>query len=398
MDGFAPPPVPAVELEASPRLADPAPPTGRPLRSFDWKGRLRQSRAFLLLVMAPTLLAAIYYFLFAADLYESEAHFLVRANAASASAPSGLGQMLGLGGASSAQVEARALGEYLGSHDAVSALQARLNLRDLYQTRDADLLSRLHGGSPESLLKYYRGKVRIAYAPESGVTTLTVQAYHPQDARRIASMLLELGEARINGFNQRALDNALGVSSRQVRDAERQIAEVERALTRFRQGRGDMDPERTGAAQITALVQQKQQLSQASAQLASMSTTIAPDAPQRVALANQVRALQAQVVAAQGSLAGSDRAVAATLGTYEALKLRQGLAAKQYEAAQSAALTARAEALKQQVYVVRVVEPNLPVKALAPARIRIVVTIFFGLLLAYGVGWLILAGVREHAS
>lgn len=47
---------------------------------------------------------------------------------------------------------------------------------------------------------------------------------------------------------------------------------------------------------------------------------------------------------------------------------------------------------------VRVVEPNLPVKALYPQRLKIVATVFFALALAYAIGWLILAGVREHAS
>jgi capsular polysaccharide transport system permease protein len=47
---------------------------------------------------------------------------------------------------------------------------------------------------------------------------------------------------------------------------------------------------------------------------------------------------------------------------------------------------------------VRVVEPNLPGKALHPQRLKITATVFFSLLLSYAVGWLILAGVREHAG
>ena len=46
----------------------------------------------------------------------------------------------------------------------------------------------------------------------------------------------------------------------------------------------------------------------------------------------------------------------------------------------------------------RVVEPNLPQKALYPKRWTIVLSAFIGLLLAYGIGWLIMAGVREHAG
>ena len=49
-------------------------------------------------------------------------------------------------------------------------------------------------------------------------------------------------------------------------------------------------------------------------------------------------------------------------------------------------------------YLVRVVQPNLPEKSLAPRRGFILLTLFVSLLVAYGIGWLILAGILEHAA
>ncbi len=46
----------------------------------------------------------------------------------------------------------------------------------------------------------------------------------------------------------------------------------------------------------------------------------------------------------------------------------------------------------------RMVEPNLPEKSLYPRRWVITASVFFGLVLIYGVGWLILAGIKEHAQ
>ena len=40
----------------------------------------------------------------------------------------------------------------------------------------------------------------------------------------------------------------------------------------------------------------------------------------------------------------------------------------------------------------------MPVKSLFPQRGRIVLMTFIALCVAYGIGWLILAGVREHAA
>ena len=66
--------------------------------------------------------------------------------------------------------------------------------------------------------------------------------------------------------------------------------------------------------------------------------------------------------------------------------------------ASTALLRAQDEARRQQLFVVPVVDANLPVRALYPQRTKIVVTVFLSLLLVYGIGWLIAAGVREHAA
>ena len=54
------------------------------------------------------------------------------------------------------------------------------------------------------------------------------------------------------------------------------------------------------------------------------------------------------------------------------------------------------DARRQQLYLDRIVNPNLPTDASEPRRLRHILTIFLSLLIAYGVGWLVVAGVREH--
>jgi capsular polysaccharide transport system permease protein len=39
----------------------------------------------------------------------------------------------------------------------------------------------------------------------------------------------------------------------------------------------------------------------------------------------------------------------------------------------------------------------MPVKSLFPERGRIVLTVFLSLLVGYGIGWLLVAGVKEHS-
>lgn len=362
--------------------------------------RWKAWRPFLLIVVLPTLLVAGYYYLIAANQYESEAHFIVKTGAPTTAGVPSIGQALGLGGPSSDQSEIRSVGDYLASHDAVAALNRSIDLTATFRRPEADLISRLHDAhpTPEALLKYYQGQVKVTVSSDTGITSLTVRAFRPQDAERINETLLALGEARVNTFNQHALEDRLRVARTQLRDAEAEVAATQGNLTGFRQSDRDIDPSRSSVAQIGLSTSLQQQLAQARALLASMSASVSADSPQRVAQAAQVRALEAQVAGVQAHLTVGRDAMAPSLGRFESLQLRQQFAAKRYEASAAALETARIDALKQQMFVIRVVEPNLPVKALYPHRLKIVATVFFGLLLAYAIGWLILAGVREHAA
>jgi capsular polysaccharide transport system permease protein len=363
---------------------------------------LKARRGLLLFVIAPTLLVAAYTFGIAAKQYESEAHFIVKTvqSGSGGGSASSLAQMFGLGaGMNPSQAESLSVGDFLSSHDAVDALKQRIDLIGVFRRPQADPLSRLASAHPaaETLLKYYRKQIKVAYSSDTGITTLTVRTFVPQDAKAIANILLGLGEQRVNDLNQRALANTLAAAETQLHTAEEGVAAAQGSLTHLRQGQHDIDPERTSTVQISLVAGLQSELAQERAQLAGMGGTISADSPQHIALAARIRALETQVASQSGKLTGSTSAIAPNLGAYEALKIKQDFAAKRYESAAAALESAREQALKQELYIVRIVEPNLPQKSLYPQRWLRVGTVFFILLLSYGIGWLILAGVREHA-
>jgi len=199
-------------------------------------------------------------------------------------------------------------------------------------------------------------------------------------------------------MNARSLNDAIANSRRQLAEAENALAVSDAQMTAFRRNRGDIDPQASGAAQITLVSGLSAELSKARAQLNAMGGMISPSSPQYRALAAHVQALQAQVNAQSGRLVGSSSAIANDISGYQALQLRREFLAKRYEAAAVSLEKSREQALQQQLYLVRVVDANLPVKAMFPERWRILLTVVISLLLVYSIGWLIVAGVREHAS
>lgn len=365
---------------------------------------LYNRRVFLLVVILPTLIVGLYYGLIATNQYESQADFIVRSSQDGQAAPAaGLGQVLSLvGGVSDAQTEALSVSDYLSSHDAVAALRANNQLIERFRRPEVDPLSRIYSANPtsESLLKYYRKHVDVEASTDTGITTLRVRTFRPQDSYAIINALLKLGEERVNALNIRLYQDTLAVATRQLDEAEAAVARSQDTMTGFRQNNQDIDPTGSSAAQIRLVSDLNGALAAAQAQLTAMSGSIRSDSPQYVAMAARVRALQAQVAAQSSRLAGDGggKTIATDLGAYEGLRLRQDFAAKRYAAAAAGLEQARERATKQQLFVVRVVEPNVPEKSTYPKRLTVIASVFFGLLFAYSIGWLIVAGVREHAS
>ena len=357
-------------------------------------------RWFLALVLLPTSLAAGYYWLVAADQYQSETHFLVRtAEPQKPSIAGGLSQVLGGGTGENSGPEAMSVADYLTSHDVVDTLRRRLDLVARYRRPGADIVSRLGSDNPtnEQLLRYYLKQTNVEVNSTTGITVVRARAFTPRDAYVIANALLDLGDQRINSLNRRAYNDAVASQERQLRDAENELDRSQQAISAFRATQRDIDPTGTGTAQTALIAQLTGDLAQAQAQLTSVGQAISRSSPQYVALSRRVRALQTQVAAQQARLAGSGSTIASQVANYNELQLRQQFASKRYEAVAVALDRAREQTVNKQLYLVRVVNPNLPQKSQFPQRLRIVSTIFLSLLVAYGIGWMIVAGMREHA-
>jgi capsular polysaccharide transport system permease protein len=366
-------------------------------------GKLRERawtyRHILLIVFLPTLLVAAYYYLIASDQYESGADFVVRRADTAAAGSGDMGQLLGFKiGTSSTLTDAYLVEEYLLSHDTVQRLRAEDGLVGRFRRAGTDWVSRLwfSDPSPERLLSYYRRQVAIEQDPDTGISHLRVHAFSPQDAHYITRKLLLLGEERINALNTRTFNDQVATAASELNEAEAALLAIQKKLTGFRRLRQDIDPEGTGKAQVGLVTTLTGELVGARARLQSMDGIISRNSPQYQALAAQIRALEAQVAGQANRIAGQEESIATTLGDYEELVLRREHEARRYSAAAAQYEQVKAEAKRQQLYLIRVVDANFPVESLFPEREKIVLTLFASLLIFYFIGRLLITGVREH--
>jgi capsular polysaccharide transport system permease protein len=122
-----------------------------------------------------------------------------------------------------------------------------------------------------------------------------------------------------------------------------------------------------------------------------------PDNPALQVTRNRIAALERQIAAERSRRTQGDGALSQQLAAFERLMLEREFADRQLASATASLETARMEAQRQQLYLARVVEPNLAVYPLYPRKLISVGSIFLGLSVAFGIGWLLVAGMREHA-
>ena len=353
--------------------------------------------AFLVVVGLPTALAAVYYLLIASPRYVSEAHFVVRS--AQVSQPSAVGLALNVAGFSMGMNEAFAVHEYLSSRDSLKEIQKKFDLRAILGRRGADPLSRYprpwDGKSEEALYKAYLRFLTIGYDSGTGISTIKVEAFTPGEAHALNRALLDSGEALINQLNERASANA-------VRDAERDRAvavaaadKAKEALTAFRTSAKFIDP-RTEAPENTQIIAT---LAVTIAQMRAERDQLmaeAPSSPQLPPLNRRIAGLERQISEARARMAGQADSLAPKVGTYEDLLLQREIAERRVTQAEAALLSAQQNATRQKLYLERIVEPSMPDKGTEPRRWRSILTVFASALLAYAIGWLVWAGIREH--
>jgi capsular polysaccharide transport system permease protein len=358
---------------------------------------------FIVMVAIPTLLAAVYFLLIASPLYISEARFVVRSRAEGQ--PAGLGSVLQSVGQSfgvsfgQSATDAFEVHEYMMSRDAVNDLSVRDGLRTLLDRPGADFIERFPrpfgSRSFESLYKAYKRFVVVGYDSQTGISTLRVTAFRAADAQRIADELLAGGERLVNRLNERSMADAVSQAQLQVVEAQKQSVQAQATLTNFRNQERLIDPDRASLAGSDLVGKLETQLATMRADRAGLAAE-APQSPQLPVLDQRIKAFVAQMESERSSIAGQSNSLAPTVGEYERLTLDRDLAVKTLESAVASLESARIEARRQQLYLDRVVSPNLPDRAQRPRRLYSIFTVFMASLVAYGIASLVIAGLREH--
>jgi len=341
-------------------------------RTFSQLWGSRHSLLGLLVFFAmPAVLVIAYFALIVSNQYVSEARFAVRGGERPAA--DAISAITGL--ASFTQVQdSLIIVNYIKSQALVEDLDRRIGLRALYASDKIDWLSRFDLNDPiEMLVKYWQGRVKIAIEAPSGIVTVQVSAFSPEDALKIADATVDLSERLVNGLSAQARKDAVSEAESEVARAETRLRDARMSLRDLRNEQSTLDPRRTaeGIGQlISELRLEKIRLEQELT--ASQRGKVAETAPQNQILRTRIEVIGEQIAGLENLLTsegktGSDT-IASKITRFDELELERQIAEKQYTLAAAALERAKINAGGKRVYLATFVQPVLAHDPSSPKR------------------------------
>ena len=358
--------------------------------------------SFLLVVVAPVVLVAVYALFVATPRYVSEFRATVRTVEQTRSM--GLTEIFGLGVPSQTTNDANAVVQYIHSRNAVESIDKRFPLRAALTADGVDFVTRFYGKPDiEAITRYWNRMVDAFYEPSTATITVRASAFTPSEALKVAQYLLEDSEALVNRMSLRTRADVLAQAQAEVAKAEKQMRVLSARYEELQNKEAILDPKGAAGANLALASRLREQISQKNAELAA-SKRLSPSTPGARAMEQYIAALERELAdvearatgTAGGARDGAKRPISSVLGEFSQLAEERKFAEKAYLSALSSLETARIEAARQQVYLSVIIPPGIPEEADFPRPWRMI-----GLTaLVAGAVWLIaLMGVysiREH--
>lgn len=384
-------------------------PKTRNIETARWRGKLGLLRqhliacSFVVFVLIPTLLSAVYYTFIAADRYVSGAGFAIRGM----NAGSGMdlfGTFTGFASSGSTVSDSYILLKFLKSRDLVERLEAKLPLRSAYGDSNGDFLSRLSNDTEiETIVEYWKNHIKTTFDNTSGIITFEVDAFSPKTAQEIANLVLFYSKILVNDLSESARQDAVSYAEGEVTRAETRLKNALEQLRLFRSQEQSLDPSRVAQVQIEIVGGLEKQLADVRARISALQPSVSADSPPLRILQRQANALEQQIgelnaEMSTGRTNNNTATLTGLLATYETLEVERNFAQQSYVSALASMEKARVDANRQQRYLAIYSTPATPQEAIYPYRRLNIFIIFATLTLIWGIALLIGFSIRDHMA
>lgn len=377
------------------------PPAPRSGGAGNWK---HIAASFALCVIAPFVVACIYYGLVATPQYVSEARFAVRTlsgddvGSASAGEP-GRSRLLAT---TPLQQDAYVVTSFIHSPAILERLSGTVDFNALFSGDDIDSWSRLDPDhTREDLEEYWNDQVETYIDGPSGIVTLRVRAFSPEDAHRLAEAILAESEELANELSERARADYIARAQAEVAAREEDYRDILARINELQNETAILDPTLRATETGTLLTNLMAQKLDVDARLFVLEQQETTDSPARRQLERTQAALEGQIQELRSQLADSGTVnsnLSETFRRFAELETDRMLTSQLYSAARRNLAQARADAIRKAVYITTFVPPAVPEESRYPKRATMPFLILAGFFVIWGIAGLTLASIEDHRT
>lgn len=330
---------------------------------------------FVCFFLLPALAGTLYFGLIASDRFITESRFAIRPaiGGAEKATPDAVGATLGIPQAMIVQ-DTLIVMDYIHSRPMIEALERQFPLKAMFSRDGIDYPSRFDSEKPiEKFIKYWKDRVHLAVDSHSGIVTVDVTAFDPQESLALNKAILAESERMINDLTTRARNNALEETRRELARAEERMLKLRVAMRDLRNKDGVLDGQRTAEASLKMVNEIRLQRIQLQVKQGTLGRDLSSESRSMQELTSQIRQLDDTIAKIERQTTNTDpeqRAVlSATLGRFEELETERRNAEKYYGSMIAAQERAKIIAERQLEFFSPVVEPVLAASPQAPRRL-----------------------------
>lgn len=365
--------------------------------------------SFIACVVLPAMAAQVYFIFIATDQFIAEARAVVRSAEQESAVQSAMSQSgsSGAGSNSTSALSLSTLGpnayvvtNYIRSRAVVDDLGKMMDLRAIFRRPEADFWARLKSDATvEDLVDYWKDMVTTYVDGPSGIVTVKIRAFRPDDALALTQAVLKLSEQLVNEMTERARRDAMQFGEREVQRADVRVRAALGELRHYRDDEGLIDPVKTADETGKLLLQLLAEKIRLESDLFVASRSLTKNAPSVQNLTARLEITDVQISKLKEKLTGETpeiRNVAAKLARFEELEVQRQFAERLYTMAQDGLERARMTAERQAVYLTVFVPPSLPEDSLYPRRVAFSILAPLALLVLWSIVALIWASIEDH--
>jgi capsular polysaccharide transport system permease protein len=366
--------------------------TGRRFKPFHGRGYT------FWLALLLCLLAVVYWGVIASDRYVSEAHVIIQQMDMASDQPTGLSTILGISGGTN-RTDQLLLRDHVLSVDMLEKLDAELDLREHYSDRNRDPISRMWSVdiSREWFHRYYLSRVSVEFDEYAGVLVIRTEAFSPDKARAMTSMLMEEGERYMNIVARRLAQEQVSFLETQVAQISERVMQARQAVLAYQNERNIVSPQGTAENVFGIISQLEGQLATLNTQRGALLGYLNPQNSSVVELDLQIASVKKQIARQQARLTSSERqTLNRAIEEFTRLQMNAEFSQDIYKTALAALEKGRVDSVRTVKMVSVIQSPTQPQYPMEPRRIYNTAVFIVATLMLAGIVSLLSTIIREH--